>query len=48
VPFLLQFPGCTPSGPESFSEAQADSTGLMIDEGHALLPWILRQSGAAK
>ncbi|MGE4291615.1 MAG: cofactor-independent phosphoglycerate mutase [Desulfovibrio sp.] len=45
VPFLLQYPDCEPSGPDSFSEATADSTGLSIDKGHNLLPWVLRQAG---
>lgn len=48
VPFLLWRPGCTPGGCEppevtAFSEAQARSTGLVIEAGHELLAWTLRQ-----
>ena len=48
VPFLLWRPGCDPTGCEppevpAFSEAQARSTGLVVEAGHELLPWVLRQ-----
>jgi 2,3-bisphosphoglycerate-independent phosphoglycerate mutase len=51
VPFLLWRPGCTPAGCEpsgltAFSEAQARATGLVIEAGHELLPWTLRQLGS--
>lgn len=41
VPFLLSHPGCGPSGLRAFTEATADSTGLYLDAGHELLPWVL-------
>ena len=43
VPFLLWHKGCEPSGLTAFSEAQARSTGLVIEAGHELLAWTLRQ-----
>ena len=48
VPFLFWQPGCDPTGCEdsgltAFSEAQARSAGLVIEAGHELLPWTLRQ-----
>ncbi len=48
VPFLLWRPGCDPVGCEppevtDFSEAQARSTGLVVEAGHELLHWVLRQ-----
>lgn len=43
VPFLLHYPGCPESGQDSFSEATADASGLVLDNGHELLPWALRQ-----
>ena len=43
VPFLLWHPGCEPSGLTAFSEAQARSTGLVLEAGHELLRWTLRQ-----
>lgn len=50
VPFLLwhpgcKAPGCEPSGLTAFSEAQARSTGLVLEAGHELLRWVLRQLG---
>lgn len=48
VPFLLQYNGCKASGLPGFSESLADSTGLMLEQGHALLPWILQQAGLTK
>jgi 2,3-bisphosphoglycerate-independent phosphoglycerate mutase len=50
VPFLLwrptcEPPGCGASGVTAFSEAQARSTGLVIEAGHELLHWTLRQIG---
>ncbi|MDQ7835818.1 MAG: cofactor-independent phosphoglycerate mutase [Humidesulfovibrio sp.] len=50
VPFLLWHPGCKatncePSGLTAFTEAQARSTGLVIEAGHELLAWTLRQLG---
>lgn len=51
VPFLLWRPSCDPTGCEdsgvtAFSEAQARSTGLVIEAGHELLHWTLRQLGS--
>ncbi len=43
VPFLLWRAGMEPSGLSAFTEAQARSTGLAIESGHELLPWVLRQ-----
>lgn len=42
VPFLL-WPGPSGTSPVSgFSEAQAASSGLILDRGEELLPWVLR------
>lgn len=43
VPFLLWRTGSEPSGLTAFSEAQAKSTGLVIEAGHELLAWVQRQ-----
>jgi 2,3-bisphosphoglycerate-independent phosphoglycerate mutase len=55
VPFLLWHPGCEPSnsmisgcepsGLTAFTEAQARSTGLVLEAGHELLRWTLHQLG---
>jgi len=43
VPFILWRQGGDPSGLSGFSEAQARSTGLVLETGHDLLSWVLRQ-----
>ncbi|WP_045222900.1 cofactor-independent phosphoglycerate mutase [Desulfonatronum thioautotrophicum] len=43
VPFLLWHPEATASGIPHFSEAQAASTGLMLERGQDLLPWALER-----
>lgn len=43
VPFLFWKKGLEPSGFTSFSEAQAAQAGLVVETGHELLPWVLRQ-----
>lgn len=50
VPFLLytnacQGPDCEPSGAAAFSEAEARASGLVVETGHDLLPWVQRQLG---
>lgn len=50
VPFLLQYSGCNGaecdgSGVPAFNEREARGTGLVIEAGHELLPWTLRQLG---
>jgi 2,3-bisphosphoglycerate-independent phosphoglycerate mutase len=42
VPFLLCGPGVEPNGADSFTEATARSTGLVIDEGWALMRMLIR------
>ena len=37
VPFLVYGPGVAPNAAQSFSEAQAAATGLLVDPGHGLL-----------
>lgn len=46
VPFVLAGPGVAASGLPGFSERLAASTGLSIDKGHGLLPWVLERLGA--
>jgi 2,3-bisphosphoglycerate-independent phosphoglycerate mutase len=48
VPFLFYTNACAgrdcePSGAACFSEAEARATGLVVETGHELLPWVLRQ-----
>jgi 2,3-bisphosphoglycerate-independent phosphoglycerate mutase len=43
VPFLLWREGGEPSGLSAFTEAQARSTGLVVETGHELLSWVLHQ-----
>jgi len=43
VPFVLWREGGEPSGLSAFSEAQARSTGLVIESGHGLLAWVRHQ-----
>ncbi|XPV77359.1 MAG: cofactor-independent phosphoglycerate mutase [Desulfovibrio sp.] len=48
VPFILHYPGCDSSGLEEFSEKNAISTGLCIEEGYTLLKWCLNKAGIAE
>jgi len=44
VPFLLAWKGCTaPSNLPAFTEETAASTGVVVEPGHDLLRWALRQ-----
>ena len=43
VPFVLWREGGEESGLTAFSEAQARSTGLVLESGHELLAWVLHQ-----
>lgn len=45
VPFTLWGRGVPANGAQAFSEAQAASTGLVIEPGHTLLPWALALAG---
>ncbi|MDD3312857.1 cofactor-independent phosphoglycerate mutase [Pseudodesulfovibrio sp.] len=45
VPFLINGPGCAPSGLAAFTEATAASTGLALDNGFELLPHALKLLG---
>jgi 2,3-bisphosphoglycerate-independent phosphoglycerate mutase len=45
VPFILNGPGCEPSGIDTFSEQTADSTGLRLDNGFELLKFALEKFG---
>ncbi len=45
VPFLLWGQGVESNGATGFSEAQAASTGLLVEPGHALLSWALERGG---
>lgn len=45
VPFILNGPGCEPSGIATFSEQSADSTGLKLDNGYELLNFALKKFG---
>ena len=45
VPFLINGPGCDPSGVTAFSEILADGTGLSLDKGFELLPFALEKLG---
>ncbi|SOB57161.1 2,3-bisphosphoglycerate-independent phosphoglycerate mutase [Pseudodesulfovibrio profundus] len=45
VPFLINGSGCAPSNVPSFSEAQANQTGVKLEEGHTLLSYALDQLG---
>ena len=45
VPFLINGPGCAPSGLAAFSEKLAATTGLALDKGYELLPYALKQLG---
>jgi 2,3-bisphosphoglycerate-independent phosphoglycerate mutase len=44
VPFLLWREGGEQSGLSAFSEAQARSTGLVVESGHDFLSWVLHQA----
>ena len=43
VPFVLWREGGEENGLTAFSEAQARSTGLVVESGHELLSWVLHQ-----
>ena len=45
VPFILNGPGCAPSGVNGFSEKTADSTGLGLDKGYELLSYAIDRFG---
>ena len=45
VPFLINGPGCAPSGLAAFSEKLAATTGLALEKGYELLPYALKQLG---
>lgn len=45
VPFVVNAPGVAPSGLELFNERTADSTGVVVEHGHELLPFALKQAG---
>lgn len=47
VPFLLHHPSCTEHRLPAFSEKTAASTGLLLDPGHTLLPYVLKRLGMA-
>jgi 2,3-bisphosphoglycerate-independent phosphoglycerate mutase len=37
VPFLLWGPGFEANGAKRFTEAEANNTGVLIDDGHAIM-----------
>lgn len=41
VPFILASDKCEASGLDSFSEKDAESTGLILEKGHELMQWVL-------
>jgi len=45
VPFILNGPGCEPSGVTEFSEQTADSSGLKLEKGYELLSYALKRFG---
>jgi len=45
VPFLLNGPGCPSSKVDAFSEDTACSSGLVLNDGYALLSYALKQFG---
>jgi 2,3-bisphosphoglycerate-independent phosphoglycerate mutase len=45
VPFLLSHPSCMDHRLPAFSEKAAASTGLLLEQGHALLPYALTRLG---
>lgn len=42
VPFVLHGPGITSNGAETYDEAAAGGTGLVVDPGHAVMDLLLR------
>lgn len=46
VPFLLWGKGLKSGGAQSFSEAQAQASGLSLDPGHELLSWAIKKAGS--
>lgn len=47
VPFILNGPGVKASGVTTFTEDTADEAGLMIEKGHDLMRFVLKELGAA-
>lgn len=45
VPFVVNAPGVVHSGLQRFTEATADSTGVVLEHGHELLTFTLKQAG---
>ncbi|MEW5772245.1 MAG: cofactor-independent phosphoglycerate mutase [Thermodesulfobacteriota bacterium] len=45
VPFLLHHPSCSDHRLPAFTEKHAASTGLLLEQGHALLPYALQRLG---
>lgn len=45
VPFVVNAPGVKASGLEHFTEQTADSTGIVIEQGHDLLFFALKHAG---
>ncbi len=43
VPFALAWPGCPANGAAAFDEAAAATSGVLLDKGHELITWTLRQ-----
>ncbi|MEF8822805.1 MAG: 2,3-bisphosphoglycerate-independent phosphoglycerate mutase [Desulfohalobiaceae bacterium] len=43
VPFLFHDPSAHAEGPERFSEAEAEKSGIFLEQGTELLPWILKR-----
>lgn len=44
VPFLIWGPGVRSNGGQAFCERETQRTGLLLEQGHKLLPMLLRQS----
>jgi 2,3-bisphosphoglycerate-independent phosphoglycerate mutase len=42
VPFLFHDPNAPADGPQRFSEAEAERSGIFLERGTELLPWILK------
>lgn len=42
VPFVLWGPGVVPNGAQSYSEAEASATGLLVDPGRGVMDLLLR------
>jgi len=46
VPFLFHDPAAPVRGAERFSEPEADESGIFLERGTQLLPWVLKQMGS--